>query len=120
MPDELLWYDGSGLSRYNMFTPRSLVTLLDGMLNEYGEQRLFDIFPAGGKSGTIERFYGDIKPYVFAKTGTLRNNHCLSGYIKTDSGQTLIFSFMNNHYKDHSNEVKKEMEKVLRYIKERF
>ncbi len=120
LPDELLWYDGSGLTRYNMFTPRSLVIILDRMRDEFSEERLFDIFPAGGRSGTIEHYYKDTKPYVFAKTGTLRNNHCLSGYIKTDSGQTLIFSFMNNHYKDGSDMVKKEMEKVLRAIKEQF
>lgn len=120
LADEPLWYDGSGLSRYNMFTPRSLVSLLDDMRNTYSEERIFTIFPAGGKSGTIERYYGDLEPYVFAKTGTLRNNHCLSGYLKTDSGQTLIFSFMNNHYKNSSDKVKKEMEKVLRIVKEQF
>ncbi|KAA3637011.1 MAG: D-alanyl-D-alanine carboxypeptidase [Bacteroidetes bacterium] len=120
LPDELLWYDGSGLTRYNMFTPRSLVTILDRMRAEFSEERLLEIFPAGGQSGTIENYYGGTPPFVFAKTGTLRNNHCLSGYIKTDSGQTLIFSFMNNHYKGGSDLVKKEMEKVLRVIKEQF
>jgi D-alanyl-D-alanine carboxypeptidase/D-alanyl-D-alanine-endopeptidase (penicillin-binding protein 4) len=119
-PDEPLWADGSGLSRYNMFTPRFLVCLLDDMRNDFSEERLFEIFPAGGKSGTIRGYYGADEPYIFAKTGTLRNNHCLSGYLKTDSGQTLIFSFMNNHYKGNSDMVKKEMEKVLRYIKEQF
>ncbi len=120
LPDELLWFDGSGLTRYNMFTPRSLVAILDHMWNEFPEERLLEIFPAGGKSGTIERYYGGKEPFIFAKTGTLRNNHCLSGYLRTDSGQILIFSFMNNHFKGDSNEVKKEMEKVLRYIKESF
>lgn len=120
LPDELLWYDGSGLTRYNMFTPRTIVAILDQMRNEFSEERLLDIFPAGGRSGTIENYYRDTNPYVFAKTGTLRNNHCLSGYIRTDSGHTLIFSFMNNHYKGGSDIVKKEMEKVLRVIKEQF
>ena len=74
-------------------------------------ERLFHIFPAGGKSGTIEKWYGGkAEPYVFAKTGTLSNKHCLSGYIKTESGRLLIFSFMHNNYVGSPEPVKKEME----------
>lgn len=120
MPDELLWTDGSGVSRYNMFTPRSLVILLDRMRMEFTEKRLFDLFPAGGQSGTIENWYGANKPYLYAKSGSLRNTYCLSGYMLTDSGRTLIFSFMNNHFKGTSGEIKEEMEKVLKFVKERF
>ena len=94
LPDELLWRDGSGLSRYNMFTPRSITRLLEKIHQELPEEQIFRIFPAGGASGTIEEWYGGKEqPYVFAKTGTLSGKHCLSGYIKTKTGKTLIFSF---------------------------
>ncbi|WP_345694318.1 D-alanyl-D-alanine carboxypeptidase [Fodinibius salicampi] len=75
--------------------------------------------PAGGERGTIRNWYEAPEgedPYVFAKTGTLSNNHALSGYIITRSGKKLYFSFMNNHYVTSSSVVKREMEKVLRYI----
>lgn len=117
LPDEPKWVDGSGLSRYNLITPRSLVVVLNKIQQRISRERLFDIFPAGGVSGTIEKNYknGD-SPYVFAKTGTLRNNHCLSGYIKTGKGKLLIFSFMNNNYTTRTSAIKKEMEKVLRQV----
>lgn len=117
--DEPIWVDGSGLSRYNLFTPRSIVQLLDNLYQLMPEKRLLNLFPAGGKSGTIENWYAPDSgkpPYVFAKTGTLSNKHCLSGYLKTNSGKTLIFSFMHNNYIGSSRPVKLEMEQMLRYI----
>ncbi len=121
-PDELVWKDGSGISRYNLFTPRSMVYVLDKMRNEFGEARLFEIFAAGGKSGTIKGWYKSDTdtPYVYAKTGTLSNKHCLSGYLKTKSGRTLIFSFMHNNYITSSSTLKVEMTKVLEFIRDNY
>ncbi|MDX1665609.1 MAG: D-alanyl-D-alanine carboxypeptidase [Saprospiraceae bacterium] len=120
-PDPLNWRDGSGLSRYNLFTPRTVVHLLHELYRQLDRDRLLNIFPAGGVSGTIEEWYGgEEEPYVFAKTGTLSNKHCLSGYLITDSDRTLIFSFMHNNYTGSSRPVKEEMEKVLDMIRQRY
>ena len=120
VPDTLVWRDGSGLSRYNLFAPRSIVGILELIYRELPQERLFSIFPAGGVSGTIRDLYADTQPYVYAKTGTLSNRHCLSGYLLAQSGKVYIFSFMNNNYLGSSTPVKKEMEKVLRYIRDNF
>ena len=121
LPDKLVWRDGSGLSRYNLFTPRSLVYVLNKIYKTIPGERLFNIFPAGGESGTIKKWYGSrSEPYVFAKTGTLSNKHCLSGYIKTDSGKLLIFSFMHNNYIGSPDPLKREMERILAWIKKSF
>lgn len=124
MPDEPQWVDGSGLSRYNMFTPRSMIWLLGKIDDEFAsDERLFELLAVGGESGTIRNWYGHRdggSPYVFAKTGTLSNNHCLSGYLITESGRKLYFSFMNNHYVTSSSVVKEAMEKVLWYIHEHY
>lgn len=120
VPDELRWYDGSGLSRYNLFTPRSIVWVLGQLRDMTTMEYLMEIFPAGGKSGTIEEWYGAEQPYVFAKTGTLRNQHCLSGFIRTESGRWLIFSFMHNHFTRRSSDVKREMERVLLEVRRRY
>lgn len=121
LPDEPLWVDGSGLSRYNMFTPRSIVKLLEKIYKTIPQERIFAIFPKGGISGTIKNQYeGAEGAYVFAKTGTLRNKHCLSGYLKTQKGKTLIFSFMHNNFKGSSAPLKREMEKILKSIYETY
>ena len=121
LPDPIRWVDGSGLSRYNLFTPRSIIALLHKLYQEYPQDWLFSMLPNGGKSGTISGWYGGKDaPYVFAKTGTLSNKHCLSGYIKTNSGKVLLFSFMHNNYIGSSTPVKREMQQVLEWIWENY
>ena len=121
--DEAIWVDGSGLSRYNLFSPRAIAKLLVKLYKILPQERLFNIFPAGGESGTIADWYANIdgaSPYIFAKTGTLSNKHCLSGYIRCNSGKILVFSFMNNNYITGSKPVKREMQQVLEYIRNNF
>jgi len=118
-PDPLKWVDGSGLSRYNLLTPRSVVHVLEKIYTSISLERIQNIFPAGGQSGTIADWYaGTPQPFVYAKTGTLSNRHCLSGYLLTKSGKVLLFSFMHNNYYGSSKPLKVEMDKVLRTLYE--
>ncbi len=120
MPDRPIWVDGSGLSRYNLFTPRTMVKLLENIYQSVPEDRLFQLMPAGGVNGTIASWYGGDKTYIFAKTGTLSNNHCLSGYLITASGKRLIFSFMHNNYPFGSSVTKKAMVPILAFIRDNY
>jgi serine-type D-Ala-D-Ala carboxypeptidase/endopeptidase (penicillin-binding protein 4) len=122
LPDKPQWVDGSGLSRQNLFTPRDMVRLCEKIYESAGsEKRLFDLLPQGGKSGTLKnQFKSETEPFVFAKTGSLSNNVNLTGYLKTKSGKTLIFSFMNNNYLRPTAEIRKEMERILTIVHQRY
>ena len=113
LPQKPVWVDGSGLSRYNLITPNSLTALWAKIYSEYGGRDIFPLLATGGRTGTLENYYMADPPYIFGKTGTLRNNHNLSGYMITKKGKILIFSFMNNNYPTASVPVKKRMEEIL-------
>lgn len=115
------WVDGSGLSRYNLFTPETFVYVLSSMYEEVPRERLFNLFPIGGETGTLKNgFEGAEQPYIYAKTGSLGNNYCLSGYLLTKSGKTLIFSFMNNHFRISNEEVKQHMQYILEMVRDNY
>jgi len=113
LPQNPRWVDGSGLSRYNLTTPENTVHLLTKMYREIPLEKLMDYFPVGGKTGTLRSWYANDPPFVYAKTGTLSNNHCLSGYLITKKGTVFIFSFMNNHYRISSSLIKEQMQDHL-------
>ena len=120
LPDEPQWRDGSGLSRYNLVTPRTLVALVEKIKKEVPLAKLKKLLPAGGESGTIGNYYKAQTPYIYAKTGSLSNNHSLTGLLLTKSGKVLSFSFMNSNYVVSSSRLKAAMEEILIIARDSF
>lgn len=117
LPHEYQWVDGSGLSRYNMTTPGNMVKLLELIYDKIDQDRLFRLLPTGGENGTIRNLYRADEPFIFAKTGSLRNNHSLSGYLVGDTGKVYVFSFMNSNYLTKNTDLKAGMDRILRILK---
>ncbi len=111
-PQKPNWADGSGLSRYNLFSPMDFIWILDKLKDEYGMERMKVLFPAGG-TGTLQNYYLSDTPYIFAKTGTLNGVVALSGYLYTKTGRLLIFSFLVNSNTQPAAAVRRRMEAFL-------
>ena len=113
------WVDGSGLSRYNLFTPKSLVNILSELYSEYKWEYIKSLFPAGGHTGTLkDDFISSGDPFLFAKSGSMGNVYCLSGYLETNSGKVLIFSFLNNNFASgQGSRIKMDMQQILELLR---
>lgn len=123
LPDAPEWVDGSGLSRYNLFTPRSIVALLCKISDEMkNDSLLHGLMPIGGVAGTMRKAYKTDNgvPFVWAKTGSLSNNHNQSGYLVTRKGKRLAFSFMNNNFTRPTGEIRDEMVRIITYIHDNY
>ncbi|MBP8114337.1 MAG: D-alanyl-D-alanine carboxypeptidase [Chitinophagaceae bacterium] len=119
LPQKPRWVDGSGLSRYNLFTPQDLVAILNKMKNEFSMERIKVILPTGGE-GTISNYYKADSGYIYAKTGTLSGVVAFSGFLYTKKGKLLIFSTLVNNHQATSTEVRKAMEKFLQGIRNKY
>ena len=117
LPDPLEWTDGSGVSRYNMITPRSVIEVLKKIYSKVGLDTIKNYFPQSGRSGTIKKY--DLKN-VYAKTGTLRHNLNLSGYWVSPSGEIYVFSVMVNHFTTSTAEVREAISLLLRQIQKKL
>lgn len=119
LPQPPRWADGSGLSRYNLFTPQDFVAILGKMKNEFGMERIQTIFPTGGE-GTISNYYRTASGYIFAKTGTLSGVVAFSGFLYTKKGKLLIFSTLVNNHRGSATDIRRAMEKFLLGIREKY
>ena len=117
LPDQLEWADGSGVSRYNMITPRTVVAVLNKIYSKLGLNTVKNYFPQSGQSGTIKKY--DLKN-VYAKTGTLLHNCNLSGYWINPSEEIYIFSIMVNHFTASTDEIREAISLLLKEFQKKM
>lgn len=99
-PDGFSVRDGSGLSRHDYVSPRTIIHVLDAARRSPDFKVLYDALPIAGVDGTIgNRMKGTAAAgNVHAKTGTLDKARSLSGYVTTADGRMLLFSALCNNY----------------------
>ncbi len=119
VPQKPTWVDGSGLSRYNLFTPQSFIYILNKMKNEYGLERLKTILPTGGE-GTLKEYYTNDSTFIYAKTGTLGGTIALSGFLITNKNKLLTFSILTNNFKGRTTAVRKAVEKFILQLRKNY
>ena len=103
------WFDGSGLSRYNMIQPKAILYILNEIYNHWGLEKIKENFP---NNYILE----DKQAFVWGKTGTLRNNHNYSGFIKNKKGKYYVFSIMINHFNSDLSDIKESIVDFLLYV----
>jgi len=103
LPNSVLQYDGSGLSRHNLVTPSAIVALYRYMANQSKySQAWLNSLSIGGVDGTLgKRYMGSTAAgSLRGKTGTLDQVSALSGYLTTAGGDQVVLSIIVNGVAD--------------------
>lgn len=109
--------DGSGLSAYNLITPRALVRVLEYMQRgPHAQTFRTALAEPGEEDSTLERRLLELDGRLFAKTGTISNVNSLSGYLVRDNGQEVIFSILTNGSGLPSGRVRSAIDEIVRII----
>jgi len=119
LPQKPGWADGSGLSRFNLFTPQDFVAILNRMQNEFGMDRLKDVFQTGGE-GTLSNYYKKDSGFIYAKTGSLNGVLALSGYLYTNNNKLLLFSVLINNHRGNTTAIRRQVEAFLGQIRKKY
>jgi D-alanyl-D-alanine carboxypeptidase/D-alanyl-D-alanine-endopeptidase (penicillin-binding protein 4) len=110
--------DGSGLSRHNLVSADMLVRIFRFMYRHRSFQIFYDALPIAGVDGTIRARLKGTKAEnnVHAKTGTIAQVRCLSGYIKTADGEMLAFAMIANNFLAPNTTVEYVQDSALEYL----
>lgn len=107
--------DGSGMSRKNLVTPRAITQLLRWPQSQpWGPQ--FKTALARPGVGTLRSRLAGVQ--FQGKTGTLSYVTCLSGYLTTNAGQTLVVSILMNHASGSSTDLRAVQDELVRLLQQ--
>lgn len=110
---ESVMVDGSGISRYNMFTPAQFDELFEKLyLDENFETIKLMLVQPG--TGTLSNRFKGVK--MFAKTGTLFGVSALVGYVYDKSDTPYSFVIVSNNYLGTKQKYADLEEKIIRIL----
>ncbi len=92
--------DGSGLSRFNLFSPRNFVTLLNYAYRSGVRDKFIASLAEPGEEGTLKRRMkrSRAENNVKAKTGSMNNISSICGYVQTRDNESFAFSIMMQNF----------------------
>ena len=112
--DDVVLYDGSGLSRRDLVTPRAEVKLLEYAARQPWGAVFRSTLPVAGDDGTLaERMKNTpAAGRIWAKTGTLEHIAALAGYATSVRGEKLVFAIFGNNHNLRSSAARRVVDKI--------
>ena len=107
--------DGSGLSRSNALTSKTLVETLKRMYDGKFREPFFAALPVAGLDGTLKNaFKGTpLEKNAMAKTGSMARVRSIAGKMTTRKKRTILFAILINNFGLTAPETGKLLESIL-------
>lgn len=120
-PNEAVLYDGSGLSRDNMLTPKALLNTLLFMEKHPHFKHYYNSLATPDDRGDLlllRRFLKPLKKVesVRIKGGTIDGVKAAAGYVKDKNGNTIAFVFMANNLADKNEAILRIHEDIIKQL----
>ncbi len=111
---DVVFSDGSGLSRKDLVTPRAVVQLLRYAATQPWGELYRSTLPVAGEDGTLSDRMKNTPAAgrISAKTGTIGHGNTLSGYATTVHGEHLLFSILGNNNNLHAQDANKIIDSI--------
>lgn len=108
---DLVVRDGSGLTRYNMVSPKQFVNYLC-WIDQQGafREEFISALPISGVDGTLKNRMKTIPSKVRAKTGSMTGIATLGGFIEANDGERFVFCIMINNFTGSGSKYREEIE----------
>jgi len=113
---EIFMSDASGLARANTITTNFQASLLCKVFRDSINYKTFNYsLPVAGKTGSMSNIGKNtfIENNMRAKTGYINRARGYCGYVRSKSGNDLVFSVLFNNYNCTAKEAKLKIEKFL-------
>jgi serine-type D-Ala-D-Ala carboxypeptidase/endopeptidase (penicillin-binding protein 4) len=113
--EDVVLFDGSGLSTKDLVTPQAEAQLLAYAARQPWFGMWKAALPIGGVDGTLRNRFTEmpLKGRVLAKTGTLGESRALAGYVRCASGQELIIVVMVDNHEPGTSQDRAVMDHVV-------
>jgi len=115
LPQKPRWVDGSGLSRYTLFSPDDMIFVLNKLRQEQPFERIKSIFLQTGHE-TLPSHDSTQNEFLIAKSGSMGGIYCLSGYMISHKKKVLIFSIMVNNTKASASKIRNQIRLFLEKV----
>ena len=107
--------DGSGLSRSNGISPRTLAEILRYMALGSNSDLFFNSLPMAGRTGTLQSAFKGTKleNNLRAKTGSMTRVRSMAGIFTNKTGKKVIFAIITNNFEGTQSVVGRTLEDFL-------
>lgn len=117
-PSSYALADGSGLSRQNLVSPQSLVSVLVAMSQDPNAAVFRQSLAIAGESGTLSSRFNNtaVAGNLVGKTGTLKHTVTLAGYLTPPNYSPLGLSLMVNQSDQPLPQVRQAMDQIIQEL----